>query len=282
MFRTLGVTRGFSIGPWFTQVISPHNPWTQFLLAVVILLGVAILVLVVTFVVSRAISGWLRGRLVAGGFHVNIAILLGRAVWISIWAVGILLILYFLGIGLAPLAAFIGVVGLAAGLSLQQVLQNLVAGVYLLAERPFRIGDVIAVVGPAGLNHVGRVEDIQMRTTHLRSLDDEVILVPNSSIFSGIITNRTVVGGSAVHLTITFPRSAHLQTSREKTLTDVQGTRGVLSQPAPEFRVTCVDKEVWTASLTFWADSLQVETGVLWGIGESFPEATVASAGGVV
>src|SRR5579871_601885 len=106
--------------------------------------GAALIVLVVTYVISRVASGRLERALEHTGFQVNVAILLARTLWALLWTAGFLVILRLIGVGYTPLAAIVGVLGLAASLSLQTVLQNLVAGVYLLAERPFGIGDVIA------------------------------------------------------------------------------------------------------------------------------------------
>lgn len=238
-------------------------------------LAEAVVVLIITYLVSRLARGRLRGVLMRTGFQLNVAILLARFLWLTVWALGLLSVLYVLGVGYTPLAAFIGVVGLAASLSLQQVLQNLVAGVYLLAERPFAIGDYIAVVGPSGLNHEGRVEDIQMRTTHLRSPDDELILVPNSAVFGGVVTNRTAVGGRAVHMTVAFPRETDPGSVRDQVLPLLQGMPSVLSTPGPELRVDKVGKEDWTASLSFWAGGRDVTSDVVWAIAHAFPQATV-------
>ncbi|HLJ66672.1 MAG TPA: mechanosensitive ion channel domain-containing protein, partial [Chloroflexota bacterium] len=193
----------------------------------------------------------------------------------TLWIVGFLLILNILGIGLTPLAAFVGVLGLAASLSLQSVLQNLVAGVYLLAERPFRIGDFIAVIGPGGANHEGRVEDIQMRTTHLRSRDDELILVPNSAIFSGVVTNRTAVGGFVQHVHVTFPRDKDPEEVRVTILHLLGSLPTVLPAPAPRLRVDRVADDKWTGALSIWASSHEAASDAVWAIAREFPEAAV-------
>lgn len=255
--------------------LTSHNVYIQIAVAVTELVGVTILILAVTFVAARFFSTRLRQQLARTGFQINVAILLGRTFWVGIWVAGIGALLYYYGVSPTPLAALIGVIGLAASLSLQQVLQNLVAGVYLLAEHPFAIGDIVAVVGPTGLNHVGKVEDIQMRTTHLRSLADETILVPNSAIFSGVITNRSVAGGHAVHTTITFPRTFDLAAARIGSLGVLDASRSVLRDPAPEFQVTCVSKDTWTAVITFWAVGLDVASDVIWALGGQFPDAQV-------
>ncbi len=242
--------------------------------------GFSVGVLLLTVFASRLARGRLRSTLERGGFQVNEAILLSRLLWIGVWIVAALLVLSVNGIALTPLAAFIGVVGLAASLSLQQVLQNLVAGVYLLAERPFDIGDIVSIVGPAGLNHEGRVEDIQMRTTHLRSRDDELILVPNSAVFAAVVTNRTAVGGYAMEVTVTWPRDVDPSSVRERVLPVLQEVPSVLSTPKPELRVDKAGKEDWGASLLFWTVTHQARSDAVWAIARAFPEATVNDAAG--
>lgn len=234
-------------------------------------------ILVATYAVSRVLSGRLRGALGRAGLQPNVALLLARVLWFGLWIVGILFALDRFTTGLAPLAAFIGVFGLAASLSLQTVLQNLVAGVYLLIERPFKLQDYIAVVGPGGANHEGRVEDIQMRTTHLRNRDNELILIPNFSIFSGVVTNRTAEGGLVQHLNLTFPRSTEVIQVRETMLPLLIDLPTVLDSPRPLLRVDKVEADAWTGSLSLWSRSPEGASDAVWLIGQRFPDATVTN-----
>jgi small-conductance mechanosensitive channel len=240
------------------------------------------IIILVTYAVSRVASMRLRSALARSGFDLHVAILLARLIWLGVWVIGFLLVLYQFGIGLTPLAALIGVLGLAASLSLQTVLQNLVAGVYLLAEHPFQIGDFIAVVAPGGVNHEGRVEDIQVRTTHLRNRDNELILMPNSTVFSGVVTNRTAVGGCVRHLKVTFPRQVDVDSARGVIVPLLQGLPEVLPAPAPLLRVECVETETWTGALSIWGRTLDVDSDAIWAIGQAFPDASVSDGAGPV
>lgn len=242
-------------------------------------IAAAAIVLAITYLVSRLASGRLEKALERSGFQLNIAILLARALWIGVWIVGFLLVLKVVGVGLTPLAAFVGVVGLAASLSLQSVLQNLVAGVYLLAEKPFAIGDFIAVIAPTGVNHEGEVEDIQMRTTHLRSRDQELILIPNSAIFSGVVTNRTAIGGFVQHLSVTFPRDRDLEDARSSISDLLRDLPSVVYPPHPQLRVIKVDIDTWTAAVSLWARDFDAAPHASWAIARAFPEATVDGTG---
>lgn len=236
---------------------------------------ISIVILVLALSLSRRGSTRLRTTLTRGGFQDNIAILLARGLRVLVLVIAVLAILYQFGVGLTPLTAFIGIVGLAASLSLQQVLQNLVAGIYLLAERPFAIQDTIQVIAPGGVNHEGRVEDIQMRTTHLRSRDDELILVPNAAIFGGVVTNRTAVGGCVNHLTVTFPRDVDPLNVRANAFPLLSRLPTVLPRPAPDLRVETVGKESWTATLSYWSVTSDSTSEVIWEFAHAFPEATV-------
>ncbi|GAC1474281.1 MAG: hypothetical protein PVSMB7_29180 [Chloroflexota bacterium] len=258
-----------------TVLSSSVSPVVEFLRSLLPGLVAAPTIVVLTYIAARWTSGRLHRGLDRRGLQINATLLLTRALWVGVWIVGFLLVLRSVGVGLTPLAAFIGVAGLAASLSLQAVLQNLVAGVYLLAERPFGIGDYIAVVGPAGTNHEGRVEDIQMRTTQLRSRDDELILIPNSSIFSGVVTNKTAVGGFAQHVTVTLPRVTDAFQARDAVMKLLEDMPEVLRHPAPRARVVKVEPESWTGLVSFWSDSAESGSQVAWAIAREYPAATV-------
>lgn len=235
----------------------------------------AIFIVIVTYVVARLVTRRLRWVLGRGRFQVNSAILLARGVWLALWVVGLFLALSTFGFTFTPLAALVGVIGLALSLSLQSLLQNLVAGVYLLAEHPFTIGDVIAAVGPGSLNHEGRVEDIQMRSTHLRNRDGELILVPNSAIFSAVITNRTVIGGFVQHMLVTFPRDTDPDEVRQRLVALLRDDPVVLAQPPPDLRVEQVATEDWTGSVSVWTNAYTGGEKLVWTIASAFPDATI-------
>ena len=239
----------------------------------------SLLIIFLAFALSRRTADRVRKALRVGGFQDNVAILLARTVRAVVLIMAVLAVLYQFGVGLTPLTAFIGIVGLAARLSLQQVLQILVAGIYLLAERPFALQDTIQVIGPNGVNHEGRVEDIQMRTTHLRSRDDELILVPNAAIFGGVVTNRTAVGGCVNHITVTFPRDVDPVNVRASAFPLLIKLPTVLRSPEPELRVEKVSKDTWTATLSYWSSAIDSVSEVIWNLAHAFPDATVNDVG---
>lgn len=102
-----------------------------------------------------------------------------------ILAVGFLIILGSLGISITPLITALGVGGLAVALALQDTLSNLFAGIHLLMEKPVRVGDFVKLES----GQEGFVEDIGWRTTRIRMLPNNMVIIPNSKLSQSTITN---------------------------------------------------------------------------------------------
>jgi small-conductance mechanosensitive channel len=110
---------------------------------------------------------------------------LGQAVMRAIvLVVGAVILLSSLGIEIAPILTALGVGGLAVALALQDTLSNLFAGVHLLADRPLRVGDYAKIADVEGF-----VIDIGWRSTRLRTLQNNVVVVPNRTVAQSVITN---------------------------------------------------------------------------------------------
>ncbi len=102
-----------------------------------------------------------------------------------------------LGVQTTSLAAVIAAAGLAVGLALQGSLSNLAAGVMIILFRPFKLGDYVEAGGSAGT-----VEEISIFTTSFRTPDNRHVIVPNSHITSGIITNISAKPERRIDLTV--------------------------------------------------------------------------------
>jgi len=125
---------------------------------------------------------------------VNARLLAGRLVYGGVLAVGVVWVLGIAGVGLAAILATFGVAGLALSLAVQDILKSFFAGLYLLFERPFLIGDEIQVK-----EHMGRVEHIGFRATSIRTREQVLVVVPNALFFVEPVQNRTALarGGTA-------------------------------------------------------------------------------------
>lgn len=103
----------------------------------------------------------------------------------TIIVIGFLVIMSMLGISITPMLTALGVGGLAVALALQDSLANLFSGLHILMEKPIRIGDFIRLE----TGQEGYVEDITWRTTRVRMLPNNMVVIPNSKLSQSIITN---------------------------------------------------------------------------------------------
>ena len=103
----------------------------------------------------------------------------------TILMIGFLIILSVLGISIAPLLTALGVGGLAVALALQDTLANLFAGIHILMERSIRVGDFVKLE----TGQEGYIDDITWRTTRVRMLPNNMVVIPNSKLAQSVVTN---------------------------------------------------------------------------------------------
>ncbi len=106
----------------------------------------------------------------------------------TILVIGFLIILGVLGISIAPLITALGVGGLAVALALKDTLDNLFAGIHILVEKSVRVGDFIRLE----TGQEGYVEDITWRTTRIKMLSNNMVVITNSKLSQSIVTNYSL------------------------------------------------------------------------------------------
>lgn len=117
------------------------------------------------------------------------ALLLGeRAIRAMLVTVGVIVVLDRLGFNISALLTVLGIGGLALSLAAQDTIANMISGVILLIDQPFRVGDRIEI---QELSTWGDVVNIGLRSTRIRTLDNRLVIVPNSSISNNQVVNYT-------------------------------------------------------------------------------------------
>jgi small conductance mechanosensitive channel len=159
-----------------------------------------------------------------------------------------------LGIQTASFVAIIGAAGLAIGLALQGSLSNFASGVLLLVFKPFKSGDFVEVA-----NTAGSIEKIQIFTTELVTPDNKQIIIPNSAITSGTITNYSAKDTRRVDLTIGISYDDDIDKARELIFDEIAKDDRIMKDPEPVVLVmTLADSSVnfavrsWAATSDYW------------------------------
>jgi small-conductance mechanosensitive channel len=157
---------------------------------------------------------------------------------IALLAVSLAFLLDNLGVRVTALVTTLGVSSLAVALALQDTLSNFFAGIYLQADRPFRVGNYVRL----DTGDEGTVVDVGWRTTRLRTLTNNTVVVPNERLLKSIITNYDLPDSqTALDVRVTVPYGAAVETVERLLLEAVRraraGVPGILESPAPAVRL---------------------------------------------
>lgn len=139
----------------------------------------------VTLVVMRLAAGFVRLYAEKAGGALPAATLFVNITRFVVLLIGLLIILEVLGISITPILTALGVGGLAVALALQDTLSNFFAGIHIIASRQVRVGDYIRL----STGEEGFVTDLNWRYTVIRTLGNNVIIVPNNKLATAIVTN---------------------------------------------------------------------------------------------
>ncbi|MBR1696109.1 MAG: mechanosensitive ion channel family protein [Selenomonas sp.] len=148
-----------------------------------------VIILTITRVIARTVSGVIDMQIERSQQSMPKTTLLNAIVNGIIYAMGILVVLQYYGISIAPILTALGVGGMAVALALQETLANIFSGLHLILSKQLRLGDYIHLSS----GEEGRVTDITWRFTTIVPVGEgNMVVIPNQKIASSIITNYSM------------------------------------------------------------------------------------------
>ncbi|MBT8216787.1 MAG: mechanosensitive ion channel family protein [Acidimicrobiia bacterium] len=207
--------------------------WAVGILVVATLLGISVGRLVTRFIDRRAST--------------FIARLVGRVVVAVFVALGFIYGLNQLGVSIGPLLGLLGLVGLAMALAFQDLLGNIIAGVFMSVRRPFDAGHQVSLNG-----FEGTVESINLREVALVGFDGVRVHIPNSAVWSNPIVNFTELRQMRTSFDVGVSYNTDLDAAREVILEVMAGIHEVSAEPAPEAFVNEFGDSGINFVLRFW------------------------------
>ena len=233
----------------------------------------AAIVAVIALLLARVVRATTMRRLVRHRAQANATTLLGNLAQLGVIVVGVLIVLaiYTQGAFGWILTSF-SVIGIVIGLSLQDILRNFFAGVWVLVERPFRIGDTIDVSG-----YVGLVDEISFRTTQLRTADGRQVIVPNGDFMTKPVVNLTRFPLRRGVVVLALDAASELSTDAVKDALAAVG--GLARDPAPTVELRRVANGKARYQVTFWTpDHDAGVAATVAALRSHFPDAEVHAA----
>ena len=159
-------------------------------------------------------------------------------------------VLQQLGVPPASLFAMLGAAGLAIGLALKDSLANIASGVLLIVQKPFHVGDVVQIGG-----HEGRVNQVRIFTTGLRTLDNRDIIIPNSVVTSEAIINLSRQPTRRIDIAVGVGYDDDLSLARSTLMNIATSDSRVLRDPEPLVLVNNLSESSVDLELRFWVDA---------------------------
>ncbi len=182
--------------------------------------------------------------------------LLNKFAGVIVYSVAVILALDTLGINVMPFIAGAGVAGIAIGFAAKDTLSNLIAGVLLIIDRPFEIGDRIEVwSAPSGSATWGDVIDIGLRATKIKTTDNIVIIIPNNEIMKRDIVNYTIITSKIrIRINIGIAYNANMEKAKEIILKVADSIQWILKTPSPKVVVRNFGESSVDLQLRVWID----------------------------
>ncbi|WP_105900856.1 small-conductance mechanosensitive channel MscS [Vibrio gangliei] len=215
----------------------------------------ALVILFIGNIVVKAISNSVSKVLEKKQMDQAVVHFIGSLVRYLLFVIVLIAALGRVGVETASVVAVIGAAGLAVGLALQGSLSNFAAGVLIVAFRPFKAGDYVEIGGTAG-----SVESIQIFQTILTTPDNKMVIVPNSSVIGGSITNYSRHATRRIDYVIGVSYKADLKKTKEVLAKVLAAEERLLKTPEPTIGVVALaDSSVnfvvrpWVKTNDYWA-----------------------------
>jgi small conductance mechanosensitive channel len=216
------------------------------------ILATAVFVVLVYF--AAKYLGRLVTRVVARRDRPDLGTLMGSLTTGTIWIIGLLgaAAILFPSVNPGSILAGLGVGSVAIGFAFKDILQNLLAGILLLIQRPYKRGDQITV-----LDYEGTIEHIESRATSIKTYDGRRVVIPNAALYTAPVEVHTAFDIRRDDYDVGIGYADDPEKAARLFLDAIKDLEGVQSDPAPEVLPWSLDDSYVTLRVRWWTKSLR-------------------------
>ena len=207
----------------------------------------AVIVLLIFWGLHRLLLRVLN-RSLAGRTTLLAADILRRLLKYVVVGIGLLMAASQLGFNVLSMLAGLGVAGLAVGLAAKDTMANFIAGLIILWDKPFALGDDVEIGDTEGW-----IRHIELRSTLLEDADGNDVILPNSEVVAKKIVNYSRTPKSRIHVPIGIAYGASIDAARAALLSAAVGDDRLLESPAPIVIVRELADSAVVLELIVWA-----------------------------
>lgn len=207
----------------------------------------------------------------------SLQLLLIKTSQVGIWVIGVVLacVIAFPGLRLGDIIATLGLSSVAIGFAFQDIFKNFLAGILLLVQEPFQINDQV-IIG----DYEGTVEQVDIRTTRIRTYQGEQVLIPNANVFTSAVQVRTAFASRRTDLGVGVDYNTPLRQASQILQQTLSQVEGVLETPEIEIDLVSFGDSSIDFIVRYWTKPQQkmvrrVQTRVIVAIKEAFDQADI-------
>jgi small conductance mechanosensitive channel len=167
----------------------------------------------------------------------------------AILALGLVMALDQLGVNVAAALAGLGVAGIAVGFAAQDTLSNMISGITIFLDKPFKVGDWITTT-----DVYGQVSEITLRTTRIRTKRNTWIVIPNRAIIDSTLENHSKRGEMRVDVPVGIAYKEDIDEARGVLLEAVRGIPGQAAGKNPEVAVVALGNSSVDLHVRIWIE----------------------------
>ena len=242
----------------FWSFVTEPEAWVRVVVEALPMVGKAVGVLIVFYALLRILRPMLRRALVRAKLEGALIDLLvdGFFRWI-LWAFGIVMAAGQLGVDVTAAIAGLGIAGLAVGLAAQDTIANIIAGITIFLDKPFKVHDWIEVTEVTGC-----VAEIKMRTTRIRTRQNTYLVIPNKQVIDSVIVNHSMYGDVRVDIPIGIAYKEQIAAAREVILGALQAVDFITADRTEVVSVALGSSSV-DLQLRVWVHDAELEARAL-------------------
>ena len=234
---------------------------------------IALVILWIGWKLIKVLTNFLQKIFAKKNFDISLQSFLQSLIGITLKILLIITVAGMVGNQMTSFIAILGAAGLAVGMALQGTLQNFAGGVIILILKPYKVGDFIE---QGGIN--GVVKEIQIFNTVLQTPDNKIVIIPNTQLATGTLTNFTRANKRRVDIPVGIAYGSDVEQARRVLLDLANAHPDVLKEGADAPAVVCtslgsssVDLQlrVWVETDKYWPVSSALTQGVYETLGKN-------------
>jgi small conductance mechanosensitive channel len=241
------------INNWYQLILGKLALWLKELIRLLPNIALATIILVLGFMLAKTISNFFKKLLKRFIHNEALDNLIGSLIYVFFIGIVIFTALSVLKLDKAvtSILAGAGILGLALAFAFQDIAANFMSGIFLSVRRPLHVGDIVKIK-----DYMGKVEEINMRDTVIRTYQGQMVIIPNKEVFQNPIENYSLLGKRRIDLTAGVSYGDDLERVLQVTIAAVKEIEGLSTEDEVTMFYTDFGDSSINYVIRFWISTL--------------------------